>query len=303
MSQSGAPTTPMIPKDRIEFSAIDDRPPLTLPGGARLVVWPVLALEDWDIASAMPRTVLPPPMGQPMLPDVPNWSWHEYGMRVGFWRIKKIFERLGISPTVTMNAKVCLNYPRVAEACRANGWEFNAHSFGQVPMHKLDNQKEIIDKSVEIITEAAGRPPRGWFGPGLTQTYETLDLLAEAGIEYIGDMVLDDHPVPVKTKHGPIIALPYNFEVHDIAMMAIQHQASESFMRRMLDSFDWLYAEAEETGSARILAFAVHPYLSGVPHRVGYLREGLEQIVKKPGVVVWNGERILDWYLKERPLV
>ena len=290
----------MIPRDRIEFSAIDDREPLNLPGDGRLVIWPVLALEDWDIARAMPRTVLPPPMGQPLLPDVPNWSWHEYGMRVGFWRIKKMFESLDISPTVTMNGKVCLNYPRVAEACRANGWEFNAHAFGQVPMHKVENQRENIDKTIEVLTEAGGKRPRGWFGPGLTQTYETLDLLAKAGIEYIGDMVLDDQPVPLRTTTRPIVALPYNFEVHDIAMMMIQHHASDVYQRRMLDSFNWLYEEAAET--ARIMAFAVHPYISGVPHRIGYIREALEEIVSKPGVLVWNGEQILDWYLAERPL-
>ncbi len=290
----------MTPRERIEYSAIDDRPPLKLPGGARLVVWPVLALEDWDIAQAMPRTVLPPPMGGTLLPDVPNWSWHEYGMRVGFWRLKKIFERLDISPTVTMNGKVCLNYPRVTEACRANGWEFNAHAFGQVPMHKVENQRENIERTIEVLTEAAGKPPRGWFGPGLTQTYETLDLLAEAGIEYIGDMVLDDQPVPLKTTTRPVVALPYNFEIHDIAMMLIQHHASELYRTRMLDSFNWLYEEAAD--SARIMAFAVHPYISGLPHRIGYVKEALEEIVAKPGVLVWDGEKILDWYLGERPL-
>ncbi len=292
--------TAMTPGERIEYSAIDDRPPLTLPGDARLVVWPVLALEHWDISRAMPRTVLSPPMGQPLLPDVPNWSWHEYGMRVGFWRIKKIFERLGISPTVTMNARVCLDYPRVAEACRDNGWEFNAHAFEQVPMHKVDSQRDNINKTIEVMTEFTGRRPRGWFGPGLTQTYEALDLLAEAGIEYIGDMVLDDQPVPIKTSFKPIVALPYNFEIHDIAMMMIQHHASDIYLKRALDSLDWLYQEAAD--SARVMAFAVHPYISGVPHRIPYIQEALEQIVNKPGVVIWNGEQILDWYLAERPL-
>jgi len=292
--------TAMTPGERIEFSAIDDRPPLKLPGDARLVVWPVLALEHWDINRAMPRTVPSPPMGQPLMPDVPNWSWHEYGMRVGFWRIKKIFERLDISPTVTMNARVCLEYPRVADACRANEWEFNAHAFEQVPMHKVDSQRDNINKTIEVMTEFTGRRPRGWFGPGLTQTFETLDLLAEAGIEYIGDMVLDDQPVPIKTNFKPIVALPYNFEIHDIAMMMIQHHASDIYLKRALDSFDWLYEEAKE--SARVMAFAVHPYISGVPHRIAYIQEALEQIVNKPGVVIWNGEQILDWYLGERPL-
>lgn len=289
----------MIPRERAEFSAIVDRPPLRLPGGARMVLWPVFALEDWDIGRAMARTVLPPPQHQPVLPDVPNWSWHEYGMRVGFWRLKKVFDDLGIKPTVTMNARVCLNYTRVAEACLEAGWEFNAHGFEQMPMHKLDDERASIMKSVEIIEKFAGKKPRGWFGPGLTQTYETLDHLAAAGIEYIGDWVFDDQPIALKTDHGPVVALPYNFEIHDIAMMMIQHHASDIFKTRALDYFDTIYADSHD--SARIMALAVHPYISGSPHRIRYVAEVLEHIARQPGVLVWNGEQILDWFLKERP--
>lgn len=291
--------TGMIPRERAEFSAIVDRPPLRLPDGARLVLWPLISLEDWDIGRAMARTVLPPPQHQPMLPDVPNWSWHEYGMRVGFWRLKALFDRLAIKPTVTLNAKVCLNYPRVAGACLEAGWEFNAHSFEQMPMHRLDDERGAIFQAMDVIEKFAGRRPRGWFGPGLTQTYDTLDYLAEARIEYIGDWVFDDQPVPLKTKHGPVVALPYNFEVHDIVMMLIQHHASDVFKQRAIDYFDCLYAESE--GSARIMALAVHPYISGSPHRIRYVAETMEHIMGRPGVVVWNGEQILDWYLKERP--
>ncbi|MCZ6764366.1 MAG: polysaccharide deacetylase family protein [Alphaproteobacteria bacterium] len=289
---------PATPQERITFSAIEGRARLVLPDGARLVVWPVLALERWDLAAAMPRTVLPPPQGQPLLPDIPNWSWHEYGMRVGFWRIKKIFERLDVRPTVTINAAVCETYEAVVAAVRDNGWEFNAHSYTQVPMHKLDDQKSVIEKSLDIIEAAVGKRPRGWFGPGLTQTLETMDLLAGAGIEYIGDLVLDDQPVTVTTEHGPIVALPYNFEIHDIAQQMIQYHSSEVFLRRAVDAFDWLYAEAQS--GARILSLAVHPYISGQAHRIRYVQEALEYMIAKPGVLVWDGEQILDWYLKER---
>ena len=289
---------PAAPHERIEFSAIEGRAPLKLPDGARMVVWPVLALERWDIATAMPRTVLPPPQGQPLLPDIPNWSWHEYGMRVGFWRIKKIFERLDIRPTVTINAAVCETYPKVIDACKDNGWEFNAHSYTQIPMHKLDDQKSVIDKSCDIIAAAVGKRPRGWFGPGLTQTLETMDLLAQAGIEYIGDLVLDDQPVTVDTTHGPIVALPYNFEIHDIAQQMVQFHSSEIFLRRAVDAFDWLYDEAQD--GARVLSLAVHPYISGQAHRIRYVKEALEYMKSKPGVLVWDGEQILDWYLRER---
>ncbi len=289
----------MIPRERAEFSAIVDRPRLALPDGGRMILWPVIALEDWDIARAMARTVLPPPQHKPMIPDVPNWSWHEYGMRVGFWRLEKMFKRLGISPTVTLNARSVLNYPRVARACLDNGWEFNAHGFEQIPMHKLDDERASIFETLEIIEKFCGKRPRGWFGPGLTETHDTLDHLAEAGIEYIGDWVFDDQPQRLATKHGPVVALPYNFEIHDIAMMMIQHHASDQFQRRALDYFDCIYEDSAET--ARVMALAVHPYISGSPHRIRYVAETLEHIASQPGVVVWNGEQILDWYLAERP--
>ena len=93
-------TTPMLPRERCDFSAIVDRPPLKLPGGARLVVWTIVNYEVWDIGRPMARQVLPAPTGVPLLPDVPNWSWHEYGMRVGAWRFFELYERLGIRPTL-----------------------------------------------------------------------------------------------------------------------------------------------------------------------------------------------------------
>jgi len=258
------------------------------------VVWPLIALEEWDLSRPMARMVISPPQGVPQLPDLPNWSWHEYGMRVGFWRLKKMLERLGISPTVTLNAKVCETYPQVIKACIDNGWELNAHSYDQVPMHKLDDQRATINKSMDIIEKFSGRRPRGWFGPGLTQTFDTLDYLAEAGVEYIGDWVLDDEPVTLKTAHRPVVALPYNFEIHDIVMMALQHHPSEVMYSRALDQFRCLYDEAAER--AKIMAIACHPYLSGAPHRIAHVQRAFEEILGHDGVVAWDGAKILDWY-------
>ncbi len=290
----------MKPSERLPYSAIIDREPLRLPDGARMVIWPVLAAEVWDIVRPMARMVISPPQGDPMIPDHPNWSWHEYGMRVGVWRIKHMLDDLGIRPTVTLNARTCLDYPRVAEAFLEAGWEFNAHSYDQMPMHKLDDERAVIEKCMSVIADFTGKKPRGWFGPGLTQTYQTLDLLAEAGIEYIGDWVLDDQPVHAHTASGKtVVALPYNYELHDIVQMAIQHHTSEVFRDRALDYFETIYAESEET--AKVMAIAMHPYLSGSPHRIKYVRETFEHVLSKPGVVCWDGEQILDWFLQERP--
>ena len=297
---SGSPMIKgMKPGDRLPYSGIDERQPLKLPGGARMIIWPVLALEVWDITRPMARMVIPPPQGIPMIPDAPNWSWPEYGMRVGFWRVKRMLDELGVRPTVTLNARTCLEYPRVAKACLDNGWELNAHAYEQIPMHKLEDEKASIRKTMKVITSFSVRAPRGWFGPGLTQTYNTIDYLAEAGIEYIGDWVLDDQPVWVTTASKPIVALPYNYEIHDIVLMAIQNHCSEAFLQRALDYFETIYAESHET--TKVMAVAMHPYLSGAAHRIKYVRETFEHILSQPGVVCWDGEQILDWFIKERP--
>jgi peptidoglycan/xylan/chitin deacetylase (PgdA/CDA1 family) len=290
----------MIPRERLDYSAIVDRPPLRLPDGIRMVIWPVLALEDWDVSRPMARTVIPPPQGQPLIPDVPNWSWHEYGMRVGFWRLERVFKRLGIPPTVTLNAKTCETYPRVVEACLKNGWELNAHGYEQIPMHKLPDEREVIQRSIEIIHKFSGVRPRGWFGPGLTETLSTLDHLAEAGIEYIGDWVLDDEPVTLRTTSRPIVALPYNFEIHDIVMMALQHHPSDVMYARAMDQFECLYEESAER--PKFMAIACHLYLSGMPHRIRHVERAYQEILARRGVVAWDGAHILDWYVTQRPL-
>ena len=110
----------MIPRERTTYSAIVDRPPLKLPGNNRVVVWSIVNLEVWDIARAMARQVIPAPTGQVLLPDVPNWSWHEYGMRVGVWRFFTALDRVGARATLSINADVVDVYPRVAAAARAS---------------------------------------------------------------------------------------------------------------------------------------------------------------------------------------
>ena len=288
----------MKPGERMAYSAIVDRPPLKLPGGARLIFWTIVNLEVWEIERAMARQVIPAPTGVPLLPDVPNWSWHEYGMRVGFWRFKAALERFGVVPTVSINAGVCDVYPRVAEACRDGGWEFMGHSYVQGPIHKLDDQRATIMKSMDRLEAFTGKRPVGWLGPGLTQTYETPELLAEAGVKYIGDYVYDDEPTEIRTAKGPLYTLPYTVELNDIPMMTVQHHASDVLLKRAIDHFDRLYAEGATR--AKIMAVAVHPYISGVPHRIKYFEAIFEHAKRHDGVLFWTGEQILDWYLTAR---
>ena len=258
-------------------------------------MWTIVNLEFWDISRAMARQVLPAPTGQVLLPDVPNWSWHEYGMRVGVWRFFELFQRLGIRPTLSINARVCEDYGRVAGAARDAGWEFMGHAYEQMPIHLVDDQKAMIERSLGVIERFTGAKPVGWLGPGLTQTEETPELLAAAGIKYIGDWVYDDEPTEIDTANGPLVTLPYTVELNDIAMMLVQHHESAYFTTRCIDTFDRLYQEG--AGRAKVMAIAIHPYISGQPHRIKYLEAVYDHIARHAGVIHWNGREILDWYL------
>lgn len=279
---------------RVPFEAITDRQPLRLPGDARTAVWVIVNVEHWSADGAMPRSLLPPPMGGALLPDIPNWAWHEYGMRVGFWRVMDMLKARQIRASFAVNGSACRVYERACAAARDAGWDFIGHGFVQRPMHTLDDQAQAIDDTISAIRDLTGTPPRGWESPGLTETMETPDLLAAAGIEYVCDWPLDDQPVPLSTASGPLLSLPYPVEINDVVITAVHGHSSEEILRRGRDQFDRLHHEGED--NARIMGISLHPYLSGAPHRIGYVEKLLDHILAHDNVVVWTGSEILDWY-------
>lgn len=287
----------MILSDRIPYQALIDRPKLQLPDGKRIAVWVILNVEEWRIEKPMPRTVLPPPMGQPLLPDVPNWSWHEYGMRSGFWRQWKALVDRNIPVSLAINGNVCTSYPRVAGAALDAGWEFMGHGFLQGPMHKLDDQEGAIAATLDGIEAFCGTRPRAWESPGLTETEETLDLLRKHGVDYVADWVIDDLPQDIQTPFGQITTLPYTVETNDIAVYALQGHRSDEFLTRGRDQFDRLYAEGAE--NARVMAISIHPYITGVPHRIRYLEELLDYVGGHDGTAWMTATQIGDWYRTE----
>ncbi len=297
--KNGGSKQRMLPADRIAYSAISERPSLKLPDGARMVVWVIVNVEDWDPTEPMPRTVLTPPAGGSPMPDVPNWAWHEYGNRVGFWRFAEVFDALAIPAALAINGSALAAYPPIVRAAADRNWEFIGHGFTQRNMQKVKNERADIRKTREVILKATGKPPRGWLGPGLTETWETPDLLMEEGYDYVADWVLDDQPVWLKTRTKPILNVPYTQECNDVAMMLIQHHKASEYSDRALDQFEQIYADAAR--SARVMALVVHPYIMGAPHRLKYFRRVLEVIREKRDVKFWTGAQIADWYLAAGP--
>jgi allantoinase len=285
----------MLPTERITYDPIVGRKKQTLPDGARMAVWVIVNVEEWDIQKTMPRTVLTPPAGGSPMPDIPNWAWHEYGNRVGFWRLLETLDNLNITAALAINGTAIKSYEAISRAAVERKWEFIGHGLTQSNMQHVKNEREDIIATRAEIERVTGRKPRGWLGPGLTETWETPDLLIEEGFDYVADWVLDDQPVWLKTRTKPILNVPYTQECNDVAMMLIQHHAATEYRNRAIDQFNQIYSDAAD--SARIMALVVHPYIMGAPHRSRYFREALEHIRAHKDVVFWTGERIHDWFV------
>ena len=288
-------------RSRIKSPVLINGRKLTLPKDKKIILWVIVNLEVWDTELPQPRNILPPPMGNPMLPDLPNWSWHEYGMRVGFWRILKALKERNICSTLALNATACDHYPEAVKAAINEEWEPMGHGYIQKPMHKVENEYVDIKSAINKIESFTKKKVIGWESPGLTETHDTLDILSDNGIKYTANWPIDDQPQDLKVKSGErMITLPYPIEINDVVMTSVQvHQSDELFSRGKLH-FDRLYKETDK--NTKIMSISVHPYLTGVPHRILFFEQLLDYILDHKDVHVMTGKEIYKWYTQQVPI-
>jgi len=288
--------SPAIPTEhnRFAYSAIVDRPRLEWPNGARVAVWVIPNIEHFLFDRPSTRIT-----NLPVNPDVLNYAWRDYGVRVGIWRLMEIMTKFGVRGTVALNSDVCREYPRIIEEGKKLGWEWMGH--GTTNSIVLNQQTEaeeraLIKEVVTTIAKSAGRAPRGWLSPGMTETVRTLDILADNGIEYTGNWVNDEQPYPMKVRKGSMISMPYSSEINDIPAMLSLHQSPERFGQMICDQFDVLYEDGLTTG--RVMSICLHPFIIGHPHRSKYFAKALAHIAARQDVWLATGGEIVDWYKK-----
>jgi allantoinase len=277
------------------------RPPLApFPGGARLALHVIVNVEVWDYARAMPRTALPPPLGGGTIPDVPNFAWYQYGQRVGIWRLFDALERHGVRATLSVNSAVCREYPAIVERSVAAGWEMMAHGVLQRTMATVDDERAVIGEALDELEAASGTRPRGWLGPALVETPHTLDLLADAGLAYCCDWgPADELPFDLDVARGRLVAVPYPVDTNDIVVFAVDKHPVEELYARCAAALDTLHAES--AASPRILALALHPYLTGAAHRIAVLDRILRLARERFGAVPLTAGELADWYVAQTP--
>jgi peptidoglycan/xylan/chitin deacetylase (PgdA/CDA1 family) len=294
-AQAQTPPLPIRRSERYDDSFITERKPFKWPGNATIAVWFAPNVEVWQYDSAFGVGVSPNPTNY--VPDVYNYAWREYGMRVGLWRLADVFDQAGVKATVALNSQVCDVFPKAIEEMKKRGWEFMGHgTTNSTTLAGLnpEQERDTIRGILKTIEQATGKRPRGWLGAGLSETYNTLDILAEEGVIYCGDWNNDDQPYPMKVKSGKMFAIPYCAEINDIPLYMRKGYTGEQYLRSVIDQFDTLYADSRK--QPRVMGIPLHPMISGQPLRIKYLARAIAHMKEHQGVWFATGSEIVDAY-------
>jgi len=284
---------------RIPYRFSDEGPPLSPPSGGSILVHLVVNVEHWEFDAPMPRTIITPPHGKETVPDVPNFSWVDYGMRSGLPRIIEAITSRGLTASTSCNAGVIKAYPRAAEAMHSAGWEFIGHGIHQKSINHAGAEEEVVMASLDMIEAFTGCRPRGWLGPGLRESHTTPETLKAAGLDYVFDWVVDDLPNWLTTARGLLLSLPYNLELNDSIIYAVEKHSSDEMFERVKRTAALFEKEAKKR--PRVLTLGLHPHLIGVPHRFGSFERMLDLLMKTPSTCFLQGHDIADWYITQVP--
>ena len=274
------------------YTPINRRPKVIWPDGNHLALWIIPNIETFPLNE-------PVPGGTGVVPDIINWAPRDYGARVGIFRIMEVMEKHNIRGTVALNSEVCDDYPEIIEDSIALNWEFMGHNQSNSRyLHTMEDQpgRDLVGETLKHIENSTGTRPRGWLSSGLQQNWTTLDALIDAGVKYVADFINDDQPYVMNVDGREICSIPYSAEINDLPQCLRMNRTADEFRQMICQQFDTLYRESVESGSGRVMAICLHPFVIGVPHRIGALDEALKYITGHKGVWCATGSEIVDHY-------
>ena len=264
---------------RFDYSPITRRPDYEWPGGARLAVYLGFNLEHFAFGEGL-GACLGPPTPQP---DVLNYSWREYGNRVGAWRCLELFDTLQLPAAALVNTALYDHCPELVAACVARGDEVVGHGHSNAERqgdYSEDAEAGLLAACRERIATCSGAAPSGWLSPWISESRLTPDLLEESGYRYTLNWCHDDQPVPMRTRSGrKLWSIPYPQELNDIPMIVARQMDARDFADMVIDQFDEMQDQARS--QPLVMGIALHPYIVGQPYRLRQLRRALAHLVRQ----------------------
>jgi allantoinase len=282
--------------DWYPWTMAPDRPKVAWPDGNRIALFVVVALEFFPLDQPAQPFKAPGGMVTPY-PDLRHYTLRDYGNRVGVFRVAKVLDELGVTPTVAINSKIAERYPSLLDFVAGKGWEVMGYGvdMGKVHYGGMDEaeEKARIQEALGVLRGKSGQPVSGWASPAKSESMRTLDLLAAEGVQYVTDWISDEMPFALTTANGPLTAIPLQHEMDDQTIMLQYQHTEDQFVDQVTDQFDVLYREASPD-DGRMMTLTIHPWMSGQPHRIGALKRALAHIMGQKGVWSANGSAILE---------
>ena len=285
-----------LPPDRIDYLPIIDRPTIKWPNDARVALWISPNVEHYEYQP--PNEGVRNPWPRTPYPDVQQFSYRDYGNRVGFWRMLEPLDKHGIRCCISLNMAVLEHFPEIAEAMVERDYDYMSHGIYNTRYlytYSEDEEREFYRDCIDTLKRHTGKPLKGMLGPAISGSVSTPDLMAEAGLIYHTDWFHDDQPTPIKVNAGKLISVPYSIELNDSSVLRDNHYSAAYFADICKAQFDRLYEEGAQSG--RVMCIALHPFIIGQPHRIKYLDDILGYIMSHDGVWQTTADDIADYYI------
>jgi peptidoglycan/xylan/chitin deacetylase (PgdA/CDA1 family) len=287
---------PGMDHERYAASNLFTRTPVTWPGGARVALWIVPALEFFPLDMTGKPFMAPGGMGRGS-PDYWNYTLRDYGNRVGVFRIFRALDERGLKASVAVSSRLAERHPFLVDEVTRRGWEVVGHGVDMGRLHHggqpIEEERGLVQDALTTLRTISGQAVTGWLSPAYSESLNTPDLVAAQGVQYVCDWVMDDLPVALRTASGQIHTMPHAWETSDLQLVLNYRHDANEFAQQVCDYFDVLYREAARAGG-RILALSLRPWLMGVPHRIQAFERVLDHVTRHAGVWSATGAEILD---------
>lgn len=279
--------------DLYEWSALHERAPIYWPEDKTVAVFICVSLEWFPITPSDTPFRAPGHM-QTAYPDYRHYTAREYGTRVGIYRLLDAFAKAGIKASFATNSAIADRYPVLVSDIVREGHEIIAHSTDMnatiASGLSADEERALITRAFDTLERATGTRPDGWLSIARSQSWNTPDLLKEAGAVYCCDWVNDE--LPYRFRNG-LINLPLNHELSDRQIITVQQQSVDSYVQSIGDAFDWLAGEAETFGG-RMLPLHITPYIMALPYRIDAFERLLADLAQRPQAWCATGGAIVN---------